>query len=219
MPEDDKHKVRADIEEGERLVRQLQEAARQAGVTHDDPMAPLIGAFARAIRYLDRRSSRSDRIAEASVKRILQAVSQSRLTADAETRRFEMRLANARVDVVKYVADEIISRSDAAWSSRVRAINRRSGVILAAIMFFMMALGAVFEQSHWRAGISNLAGFRELLNALIPAPDSAATWLRLMNWNDLTQALASCTPEQIRVQDGRRWCLVPLWIEGPHHPK
>jgi len=39
-----------------------------------------------------------------------------------------------------------------------------------------------------------------------------------MTWNKLQQALAQCHGDSVVIQEGRRACMVPLWIEKPISP-
>ena len=118
--------------EAERLVAALREAARQAGLRRDDPMAPLVLAFIETIKFLSERTALSDRIASDASRRIAKTVSQSRQAADAETKRFRAALAKTEADTVQRIATAIVETADAAWTRRVRVFDRNTAMLAAS---------------------------------------------------------------------------------------
>ena len=205
--------------ETERLVAALREAARQAGLRRDDPMAPLVLAFMQTIKFLGERSARSDHIAIDASRRIAKTVGQSRQAADAETKRFRAALAETEADTVQRIATAIVETADVAWTRRVRVFDRNTAALAGLVLFAVAA--ACLAGGAWWGRSSAYADFREteagLHDAFIDGPDRAYAWLQLMELNDPRAALLSCDAAQgrIHIQDGRRWCLVPLWIEKP----
>lgn len=209
--------------EADRLVSQLHEAARQAGLRRDDPMVPLIRVLGEILRFISARTARSDRIASDASRRIARTVSQSRQAADAETKRFRAALAKTEADTVGRIATAIVETADAAWTRRVRVFDRNTAMLAGLVLFAVAA--ACLAGGAWWGRSSTYADFHEteadLHAAFIDGPDRAHAWLQLMEWNDPRAALLSCDAAQgrIHIQDGRRWCLVPLWIEKPATPQ
>jgi hypothetical protein len=199
----------------DRLISQLHEAARQAGIRHDDPMAPLIDGLAQTINYLNERSAWSERVVTVASRRILQALVQSRETADAEAQRFRTELALAEAETVRHVADSIVQTTDAAWSKRIRSLDRNAIVIVGFLMVAVAGTSALIGDWWGRSRTHNTFSQNDPLLQRALVPD--ANWNELMSWNDLRKALAVCNSEGVRVQDGRRWCRVGLWIE-PSQP-
>jgi hypothetical protein len=205
--------------ESERLVAALREAAHQAGLRRDDPMAPLVLAFIHTIKFLGERCARSDRIAADASRRIAKTVGQSRQAAEAETARFRAALAKTEADTVGRIATAIVETADAAWTRRVRIFDRNTAA-LAGLVLFAVAAACLAGGTWWGRSRAD-AAFREteadLHEAFIDGPDSAHAWRELMKWNDLRGSLLTCDAAfgRIHVQDGRKWCALPLWIEKP----
>jgi hypothetical protein len=209
--------------ETEQLLNDLFEAAREAGLQPSDPMTPLIGCLAQVIRFLDQRTAKSDRIAINASKRIVQTIGQSHQASEAEEKRILAALATAEADTVRRIATAIVKTADGAWTRRVEVFDRNSAM-LAGFLLFAVAATSIACGSWW--GRSSAEGaFREteagLREAFIDGPGSAYAWRELMQWNDLRGSLAACdaAPGRIHIQDGRRWCEVPLWIENPSNPR
>jgi hypothetical protein len=208
--------------DAERLIAALREAARQAGLRRDDPMATLIHSFIRTIKFLGERTARSDRIAINASRRIARTVSQSRQAAEAETKRFRAVLAKTEADTVQRIATAIVETADVAWTRRVRVYDRNTAMLAGFILFAVAA--ACLAGGDWWGRSRAYVAFREteagLHEAFIDGPDGAHDWLQLMEWNDLRAALLTCDAAQgrIHIQDGRKWCQVPFWIEKPVNP-
>jgi hypothetical protein len=105
----------------------------------------------------------------------------------------------------------------------VQVIDRNTallaGFILCAVAVASISFGAWWGRSSADAAFRETeAGLRE---AFIDGPESAHAWRALMQWNDLRSSLATCeaAPGRIHVQDGRRWCQIPMWIENIANPQ
>ncbi len=201
-----------------RLIEELGEAARRAGLRRDDPMAPLIKGLAYAIKHVSERTARSDRIAIEASRRTAAIVGEIRHAADAEAERFRLELASVEADTVKRIADAIVETSDVAWTRRVRVLDRNTA-FLAALTIFAVASASLAGGFWWGRNVA-FAAVQETEIALQAAfrdgAETAGAWSQLMNWNDLRGSLAACnsTPARSHLRDGRRFCDVPLWIEG-----
>ena len=208
----------------EALLGELREAARAAGVQRDDPMMPLLAALARSIRFLAVRTAGSDRLATDASRRIVDAIAQSRQSADAEALRFRVGLAATEADTIQRIARGIAASADAALRQRVAVFDRNTALIAAAVLvgcILAAAAGgfwwgdrsakATIHQTEWRLQ----AAFRQ-------GEEGASLWAGLMEWNhDILGAIRQCRGAATSVQDGRRACAVPLWIElspGPPAP-
>jgi hypothetical protein len=80
----------------EHLVSALREAALRAGIQSDDPLMPLLTAFVQSVRFLDRRTTSSDRIVDQASRRITNALVLARTTADAATENFQTKARRHR---------------------------------------------------------------------------------------------------------------------------
>ncbi|UZO94918.1 Hypothetical protein RMP42_05931 (plasmid) [Roseomonas mucosa] len=204
--------------ETERLVEQLRDAARTAGVDRHDPMMPLLSAFAGLVRFLGGRSAAGERALDQAGQRVADALLQARTNAEAEERRFAAALAAAEAATVARVAGAIAVSADAALARRVRVFDRNTA-LLAAALLVATAGGCLWGGYRWghadaAADIRHTeAGLRA---AFAEGPADAATWLGLMQWNIIGRNIEACSnPRASGRQAGRRACDVPLWIEPP----
>jgi hypothetical protein len=201
----------------ERLVAKLRDAARQAGLRRDDPMAPLVVGLIHTIRHLGERTARSDRITTIASRRIADVIGESRRAADAEAARFRLELSRVEADTVQRIAAAIVDTANVALTRRVRTLDRNSAYLAALALFAVAAvcLAGGERWGHSRAAASVYEAETALQSALLDGPDTARLWTQLMAWNDLRGSLTACNaaPARNHVQDGRRFCDVPLWIE------
>lgn len=203
--------------EAGQLIAELRDAARVAGLHQDDPMMPLLTAFAHAVRFLDARTAASDHVATESSARITAAIAESRLAAEAEARRFHAELARTEADTIQRIATAIATSADIVLRRRVDVFARNTGLLAAALLVsgIMVALAG----GYWWGRNDAYAGFQatetDLRAAFVHGPDAARHWRDLMNWNDIGHSLGLCAG-QVRFQGGRMACDVPLWIEPPH---
>lgn len=209
--------------DAERLIAALRDAARQSGVRRDDPMGPLILSFIRTVKFLSECTARSDRIAIDASLRIAQTVRRSWKSAEIETERFRAALAKTEAETVQRIATAVVETADAAWTRRVRVFDRNTAA-LAGFVLFAVAAACLAVGNWWGRSqtYSTIRGTEAGLNkAFIDGPDGALDWLHLMDWNNVRTALQSCDQAKgrVQIQDGRRWCPVPLWIEAPKYPQ
>lgn len=211
------------INDTERLVTALRNAARHAGLRRDDPLAPLIITFIETIRFLSERTSQSDRIITSASQRIAETVNRGRLTADAEAKRFRAELAKSEAETAQRIAAAIVEAADETWTRRVRVLDRNSAMG-AALTLFLVSAVCLAGGAYWGRSRA-YADFHEteigLHQAFRDGPDAAHAWQELMDWNDLRSALLTCNGAsgKIHLQDGRRWCWLPFWIENPLKPR
>jgi hypothetical protein len=202
------------------LVARMRIAARQAGIDEDGPLTPLLEAIMLTLERLGALTDRNARITTEHAAALATALTLARQSANAETDRFYASLEAAKAETVRDVAHHIARSADAALTRRVRVFDRNTSLIAAAILVGGI-LGA-FGGGYWWGSSSAQAAIREteagLQAAFNDGPLAARTWLDLMTWNDPTTALAQCRGDAVSIQDRRRACMVPLWIEKSPSP-
>ena len=202
--------------EAERLVAELRRATRTAGITRDDPMMPLLGAFAAAIRLVATRTTATNRALADAAGHLDTTLALARSTADAEQEQFRAGLAATQAVVIQGVADSIARSADAALTRRVRVLDWSTAVV--AFLVVGTAAGGCFGLGYWRGSADALKGVQQteagLRAAFSQGPAEAAAWLDLMTWNSGQVALDRCSkPSMTYTENGRAACKVPLWIE------
>lgn len=204
-------------EDVEALIAELREAARHAGIQRDDPMMPLLTTLAHQIRFLANRSAQSDRIATETSERILKALQQSHQATDAKIARFQAGIAQTETVTIQRIADHIAGAADRALTRRV-TILQWDRVAWAAIALVFLTVGCLVG-GYWWGRDSALSSIHEteagLQVAFETGAGAAQHWLDLMQWNNITNALDQCTGPAVSIQNGRRACQVPLWIQSP----
>ncbi len=208
-----------DVDTIERLVSALRDAVRRAGIQNDDPMMPLLTAFVQSIRFLDRRTSSSDRTVTEASRRVTDALLAARNAADAETERFRASLAATEASTIHRVAAAIGRSADQALARRVRVFDRNTALLAAFLL--VATAGACLGGGYWWGSSNATSDIREteagLQAAFNQGPADARTWLDLMNWNAIQDSLSQChfNPGAMFVDHGRKACNMPLWIEKP----
>ncbi|NPD69994.1 hypothetical protein HN018_27395 (plasmid) [Lichenicola cladoniae] len=205
-------------EEVEKLLAEMREGARRAGMQRDDPLMPLLTSLAHSIRFLGDRTSRSDKVAQDASTQIIQALLQSRQNADAEIARFQAGVASSEADTIQRVGSAIAQSADAALTRRVKVFDRNTALSAAATLFgvAIACLGGGYWWGHRSAAAEIHETELGLQAAFKDDPATAKMWLGLMQWNSLSDALTHCRdPRFANVQDGRRGCAVPFWIQAP----
>jgi hypothetical protein len=202
------------------LVARMRTAARQAGIDDDGPLTPLLEAI---MLTLDRLGALTDRNAHISVEHAAAldtALTLARQSANAETERFQASLAAAKAETTRDVAQQIARSAHAALTRRVHVFDRNTALIAAAVL--VGGILAAFVGGYWWGDSSATADIRETEAGLEAAfnngPEAAQDWLNLMTWNDVIHSLSLCQGDSISIQQGRRGCMVPLWIEKPVAP-
>jgi hypothetical protein len=200
------------------LQDQLRQAVRTAGMDHDDPMMPLVTAFAQYLRFIDERITSSNRAAAEASQGITDTLVLTRDTANAEAQRFRDNLAVMGADNIRQVGTTIARAAEKALTSRVRVLARNSGLAAATILFVTAALclGGGYrwgsddattgiQQTEWR-----------LRAAFAHGGPGANIWALLMEANDITIAIKQCNgPNLIPTGTARSACSMPLWITLP----
>jgi hypothetical protein len=122
--------------------------------------------------------------------------------------------------VTRIVRTVETSLQDSSERHRLR-LERRASWIAGGIVVSALLLGTVGGYwLGWSDGRQSVQATQsEVAAAFQSGPDSARTWLRLMQHNDPRQALERCSGNSAWVSAGRQACLVPLWIDEPGVPE
>jgi len=203
----------APVNDINRAIRHLKEAARQAGVRQDDPLAPLVVAFIRTIKALSEQASRSERATIEAGEQIADSILQCRTLIWEEKEQLYESLKQAETETVGRIAKEIVSKTEHVWKQR-SARNSRRIKIVGGLMLVATAAASFVEGCVWTESGGRLAIYRDVQAGLAPSAD-ADLWHQLMEWNDISKAISACSSrEPEKTQDGRRWCNLPVWLEG-----
>jgi len=202
------------------LVERMRTAAHQAGINDDGPLTPLLEAFMLTLTRLGGLTDRNAQISADHAAALAAALDQARQAADAETARFHARLDAVKAETIRDVAHHIARSADAALTRRVRVFDQNSALIAAAVL--VGSILAAAAGGYWWGNNSATSAIREteigLQAAFNDGPTAAREWLNLMTWNDVIHSLSLCHGDSISIQQGRRACMVPLWIEKPVSP-
>ena len=202
------------------LVARMRTAARQAGIDDDGPLTPLLEALMLTLERLGALADRNARIGTEHAAALDTALTLARQSANAETERFRASLEAAKAETVHDVAYHIARSADAALTRRVEVFDRNTALIAAAVL--VGGILSAFAGGYWWGSSSAKAAIHEteagLQAAFNDGPEAAHDWLDLMIWNDPETALAQCRGDAVSIQDGRRACGVPLWIEKRPSP-
>lgn len=205
-------------QETERALEELRKAARAAGIGRDSPMMPLLSAFANAIRLVGSHTAAASRSMAAASQHVTDTLALARSTADAEHDRFQAGLDATKATIIDGIANAVARHADAALARRVRRHDYRT---LALICLGLIVLaGGCFASGHYLGRSDALASVRQteagLRAAFTESPADAETWLNLMTWNSGRNGLDRCLqPGMTYLENGRKACNVPLWIEPP----
>ena len=176
-----------------------------------------------ALERLAALNDRNARLGADHAAELRQILAVARQATDSETARFRAGLDATKTDLIHEIAGKIAKSADAALTRRVRVFDRNSALIAAGVLVVGL-IGALGGGYWW--GSSDAASLHEtetsLRTAFHDGPESARLWLDLMLWNNPDRALFHCSGDAVFVQNGRKACKVPLWIEpagiGPPQP-
>ncbi|MBX9934703.1 MAG: hypothetical protein K2Y56_24850 [Methylobacterium sp.] len=206
------------LAEAVRMGRAVRDAAIAGGLQHGDPMAPLVEALARATMYVGQQRAALAATAEHVAERLNDILQGGRETAEAETARFRAECEATEAETIRSLSAILADTAERALTDRVRALDRRTAVLVGLAVVGAVTLGAA--GGWWagdRSGRASVAATKDSVRAAFrEGPAAASLWVDLMRWNDPRAALSVCRePAEILVQGGRRACRVPLWVERP----
>ena len=102
------------------------------------------------------------------------------------------------------------------WTIKLRTLLAAAGAgVGLAIVIFALSYGAGYATGRQ----DGLLSARTIAAALTAEPQAAAGWARLMSANDPVAALAACRKHTARDVRGRRYCVLPVWLDPPAVPK
>jgi hypothetical protein len=183
---------------------ELERAVREGGLSRD-PMRLPLGALAVTLGAIE--------------KLFVATVAQFRITSEDLDHRLTVAVqkANQPTDPKAMERLRIAAARGASQEvlALVRAHNQRTtlvaGAVLAGSMLFAGIVG--FCWGRWSAESNIHETELTLSKAFKDGPEAASDWANLMTHNDLPAAMASCTGSHVVVQDGRRACAIPLWLD------
>lgn len=205
--------------EVEKLLAEMREAVRRAGIQRDDPMMPLLTALARSIRFMGERTSRSDTVAQETGTQIMQALLQSRQNANAEIARFQAGIASTEADTIQRVGSAIARSADAALTRRIKVFDRNTALCAAAALFIVAA--GCLGGGYWWGRMSVTGQIDAAVNgAQIALGDrlvDAEALANLVKWNPMGQVLQGCRngTNSVWLSDKRLACNLPVYIQPP----
>ena len=196
----------------DRSVAGLRDSSELARLT-DDPAAPSLGALLKVMESMGAQFRLRDRDRQAMAVALEQRVARIRDEALAQ-------VEASGATVVERLAPELsklVERSlrQRLWTVQLRTLLLAGGAAAALIfMSFAAGYGVAF-----RAGRdSGLQDGRTIAAAMAAGPQAAASWARLMADNDPVPALKACDNSRGHDTAGRRYCLMPVWLDPPAAP-
>lgn len=196
----------------------LREAARAVGLQPGDPLSPLVEALAMMADHLDERHDALVTAGAETVGALRVVLAEGRETAEAEASRFRAECLATETATVAGLSSTLADASARAFAGRVRAIDRRTAVLVAFGLFGTLIVGAA---GGWWSGVTTTraaiseteAGLRA---AFQNGPDDARLWLDIIRWNDVRAAIVRCRDAgQIQEEGGRKTCRLLFWVSSP----
>lgn len=196
----------------------LREAARASGLQHGDPMSPLVEGMAVHADHLDARHDALVAAGAETVAELRTVLAEGRETAEAESARFRAECWATETATVASLSTALADASAQAFTGRVRAIDRRTAVLIALGLVAALCMGA--GGGWWVAVTTTRAAIAEteagLRAAFRDGPETARLWLELMSWNDARTAVIRCRDAgRIREEAGRKACPLWFWVSPP----
>ncbi len=218
------------------VIQRLRQAAQYAGITHTDPLAPMITAFEGMVEYMDfRLQHNEDRILQDAMRRgwdidqlkAFFASERDRICgaleaaiADTETRIME---ASERQEALQALCAELVARMEQAIAvtsliatSRAQVVTGPVAAAIVGVAF--LALGIIAYGLGTSRVTAAEAAVRELGQAWLAVfrqdPTEGRGWLELAaaNRGRLAAALAACVKAPPDRSVERAACYVPLSI-------
>lgn len=220
----------------DRLIEDMQKAAERDGLHDDGPMAPTFQGFRFCLQALREMTGSMARIEQRYVSRILSTLDAARGAVAAEVKRAETQmattLATQQDKMATQIASDIVCQASKGIERHARNFDIKVGVFVAALLavtyfatrYTVETSDAKTQSAAVATAVADtrtqtLSEVNETETALRAAFGTggllgARMWVRFMNWNtNVNDALAECTGERTFVQDNRKACLVPLWLE------
>lgn len=207
--------------ETEVIVDQLRAAMRHCNMGDDDPNSPLVIAFIHAIRHLGARTAASDRIAQESSNAVLGALQQAKKFTEGEIERIRASSPTPGSYAFLQYGREMAKSADAALVQRIRVFDRNTALLAVLILFgSSAAFYGIGRLQGGAAAYADMQGIQEnLIGFFGERVNETKAMLSLLRWNSIIGALSRCeNPGRSGIQDGRKFCNMPIWIEKAPPP-
>jgi hypothetical protein len=187
-----------------RAQAELERAVVEGGLTKDPLRLPL-GAMAVTLGAMEKlfsaTAARFQLTSEDLDRRLVAAFQQASQPVDPKT------MEQLRTAAARGASQEVLSL--------VRTHSLRMSLLAVAAFAGSVLIASIggFWWGRWSAETNFHETEQTLAQAFREGPDAAAAWANLMMENDLPAALATCTGARVRLQEGRRVCAVPLWLD------
>lgn len=199
------------------LIEEMEHAIREAGVTPDEPLAPLLTSLKRALAWQGELTAENARVSAELASQTRRVLAEARAAADAEIERERAAVSADKAGIVRELSKEIAAATKTAQTWQRRTLDRNSLLGTAGAM--AAALLLVGGLGYWRGhgdGAASVQATEDGLRAAFQhGPAGAAAWLGLMRANDPVQALQACAGAAAKGGDPRRACAVPMWLDPP----
>jgi hypothetical protein len=174
----------------------IERAAREIGVHPGDPAYPLIAALSRDLVNRQRHDAELVRQFDQVMERAEQAAS-----------------GQIAQNAAKLLPAEI----DRRLAGHTASLNRAVLIVapIAAMIVLLVGIGGGYVAGYHHGGADAISMVSDLRAALAEGAPGAAIWRNLVDWNDPVAAMAQCDAKSVIVEQGRKACMMPLWIEAP----
>ena len=207
------HSANRDIDELAAAVRGAQDemaVAVQRGGLVNDPLRYVLGAVSAGLGAMFQ-------VFAASAAHYRDVSGElDRQTKDSVARA-QLEIEQKEAQSIHAIAGAIASAAEQALTRRIHLLDRKIAFAAAGVLFGITVLS--FGVGFWRGYESAEANTAQIEARLAMAfrdgPAAANAWLRLMQGNDVQQALRSCGSEWTDQKSGRRACYLPVWLDPP----
>jgi hypothetical protein len=187
---------------------------RALGLSPDDPAAIHIAVAASLEAVAGDLVARIDaapRAMQDAAKRAVQPV------AEAAAERARASMDDLQERSAADIGEAVGKAAEAAFGSLERGLSARVGAVwvmaLAIVVIVALMVGDWIGVARHVAAANEWAAFAERTDA--------AWWAALIRANDANATLTDFCGSGMNglgVQDGRRWCRMPLWLDTPPSP-
>ena len=196
----------------ERSVDALKASARLAQLI-DDPAAGGLTAMVRVMESLAAQFA----VREAERQELARSL---QLQADRIADEAQARVAASGAAILETLAPELsrlVQRTvhQRLWTIKLRTLLVAAGAAVGLVaVIFALSYGAGYA-----AGRQNgLLSAKTIAAALTAEPQAAAACARVMAANDPVAALAACRRHTAHDAGGRRYCVLPIWLDPARAP-
>ncbi len=187
-------------------TREAFERAASASYLHDDPAKDQLLAMGLAMDAMLQICEIND-------------ASQKNVTASLEAKVEEI-AGKATQQLVEQAGPDVADAIESATRFQLKTVRLRSilgsaaGVLVGAALIAGFSYSAGFEAGRTNGEVAA----NTIAAAMAAGPSAATAWSVLMADNDPVQALAACRKSIAIASDGRRYCSMPVWLDGAITP-